>query len=278
MARRRARRSPKLDLEAARLAWVREHAPGRSFVDVGGLFKYMGDIAFLAEEVGATSVTLLDVGDPDLPAASHREWGSFAEKSAARGSAVRYVQGDLEDPLTPERVGAHDIVFYSGVLYHTPNPLLQLMQLRAMTRELAYISTLTIPEIPGFSNACIFYPHLTEAELRGYAAGYHWSGDLLGIGAPFDERPMFGYANCWWGITGTALRSMLTTARFEVVDEHVAAEGPFLTSIVVRPLPLDPLLPPVSYFRQRAEARERGEPPLSFDTWYDDQRAATVEG
>ena len=268
----RARRRPAVEWEALRLAWVREHAPGRSFVDVGGLFKLVGEMAFLAEEVGATDVTLFDVGDPDLISPGHPEWGSFLQKKEARGSKVRYVQGDLEDPASPARIGVHDLVFFSGVLYHTPNPMLQLLQLRQITGDLLYLSTLTIPEVPGFPQACVFYPYLDEGARRPYAAGYSWAGDLLGIGGPIDERPMFGFGNCYWGMTGSALRSMLRTARFEVIHEQQLPVAPFATELVCRPLPLDPLLPPVTYFRERGEARERGEGRLPFETWYDEER------
>jgi hypothetical protein len=261
------------DWDEGRLAWVRAHAPGRSFADVGGLFKLVGEMAFLAEEVGATKVTLFDVGDIDLPSEGHLEWGSFAGKRDARGSAVRYVQGDLEDPATPERVGVHDLVFYSGVLYHTPNPVLQLLQLRQITGELLYLSTLAIPEIPGFPQACVFYPYLDERGRAPYAAGYSWSGDLLGVGGPIDERPMYGYGNCYWGITRSALLAMLRTARFEVVHERALPVAPWAIELVCRPLPLDPLLPPVSYFRERGDALARGDGRLPFETWYDEQRA-----
>jgi hypothetical protein len=269
-ARRRQR--PDEGWEETRLEWVREHAPGHSFCDVGGLFKYMGDIAFLAERVGATQVTLVDVGDPDLIAAGHPEWGWLEDKVKDLGSSLRYVQGDLEDACTPERVGVHDVVFFSGVLYHTPNPMQQLTQLRAITGELAYISTLTMPEVPGFPQACVFYPLLDEADRKRYAAGYHWANDLLAIGAPFDERPMYGYGNCWWGMTPSALRAMLQTARFEVVEERHPPVHPFMTDFVVRPLPIDPSLPPLSYFRERGEMLAAGKPRPPFDTWYDELR------
>jgi hypothetical protein len=272
--KQRLRHAVPEDWEAGRIRWVREHAPGKSFADIGGVFKLVGDMAFLAEEVGATSVTLFDVGDVDLPCEGHLEWGIFAEKAKERGSKVRYVQGDIEEPVSAERIGVHDVVFFSGVLYHSPNPVLQLLQLRQITGELAFISTLTIPEIPGFPHACVFYPYLSDEERLPYAAGYSWSADLLGVGAPVDERPMYGYGNCYWGITRSALLAMLRVARFEVVEERQLSTAPWATEVVCRPLPLDPMLPPSSYFRERSEARDRGEDRLPFETWYQDQRRA----
>jgi len=92
---------------------------------------------------------------------------------------------------------------------------------------------------------------------------------LLGIGAPFDERPMYGHGNFWWGISRSALRAMLRTAGFEVVEEFTRRDSPFLTELVARPLPRDPLIPPLSYFRERQEARDRGEGQLPFADFYD---------
>ena len=149
--------------------WIREHVPGRTFADIGGMYQLMGDMAFLAEAAGATDVTLFDVGDPDLIAAGHPEWGWFEQKKADRNSKVRYVQGDLEDPVAVQELGPHDVVYYSGVLYHTPNPFRQLMHLREVTRELALIATITIPEVPGFDQACVFYPYLPDSERAPYA-------------------------------------------------------------------------------------------------------------
>lgn len=257
------------DPTEARHRWIRENAPGRSFADIGGLYQMEGDIAFTAEESGASPVTLFDAGDPDL--------SPFDQRRRSRGSSVRYLQGDLEDPESVREIGPHDVVWCTGVIYHTPNPVRQLMNLRAITRELLYLGTLTIPEIPGFRNACVYYPHLDDRARARYAAGYRWARDgagaLLGIGAPVDEAPMRGHGNCWWGITGSALRSMLTTARFEVVEDRSPWAAPFLTELVARPLPVDPMLPPVEYYRERGRARERGEERWAFESWYEDQRA-----
>lgn len=274
---RRERRNPAEDWDAGRWRWVKENVPGKSFADIGGMFKLVGDMSFYAEEMGATSVTMFDVGDPDLPCEGHLDWGIFADKREARGSKVRYVQGDIEDPASPERIGVHDIVFYSGVLYHTPNPMLHLLQLRQITGELLYLSTLTIPEIPGFPQACIFYPYLSDQARLPYSAGYSWAGDLLGIGTPVDERPMYGFGNCFYGITRSALFAMLRTARFEVVHERTLVTSPFAIEVVCRPIPQDPMLPPVTYFRERAEALARGEDRPPFATYYEEQRARATE-
>lgn len=239
-----------------RYGFVEQHAPGRTFVDIGGLFQLHGEIAFRAESAGASEVTLFDAGDED--------YGGFARRRRESGSRIRFVQGDLEEGLTVERVGVHDVVWCTGVLYHTPNPVLQLAHLRSMTRELLYLGTHTIPELPGFRHACIYYPGLPAPDRKAHSRP-HWDADkLLAIGAPFDDHPMHGHANFWWGMTPSALRAMLATARFEVVEEIRTRDYPWLLDVVAKPVDLDPSLPPRYYFRERAERRSRGEPALPW--------------
>jgi SAM-dependent methyltransferase len=262
--RRRAGKPPLEDWHEQRRRWVAEHAPGRSFADIGGLF-IDGRVSFEAEDAGAAAVTLFDVGDREYAPA-------YEAEHARRGSKVRYVQGDLHDDRSIEQVGPHDVVWCTGVLYHTPNPVHQLMQLRRITRERLYLGTHTIAEVPGVPQACLYYPHLDE-DARGALSKAHWKADgYLGLGPPIDERPMFGYANFWWGITPSALRAMLRTARFEVVDEPRIHPSPFYVDLVARPVDEDPMLPPADYFRRRREARERGEGELPWEDFYAPRR------
>ena len=73
--RRRWRKPSREQWTEARRAWIRTHAPGASFADVGGLFSLHGEMAFLAEESGASSVTLMDAGDPNRSRQEARDRG-----------------------------------------------------------------------------------------------------------------------------------------------------------------------------------------------------------
>jgi len=254
---RRKRGKPSMEeWQARKDAWLAEHARGRSFADIGGLL-IEGRTSFAAEDAGATDVTLFDVGDKEyMP-------GYLAEHER-RGSKVRYVQGDLHDPVAVAQVGPHDVVWCTGVLYHTPHPVDQLIALRTITRELLYLGTHTIPEVPGIPQACLFYPHLDAASRRALSRAYATAEGYLGVGPPIDERPMHGYANFWWGMTPSALRAMLATARFDVVDEIRTHNSPWQTELVCRPAAGEPLLPDREYFRSRREARDRGEEPPAW--------------
>ena len=258
--RRRIGKPPEGAQHDARMRWIAQHAPRRTFADVGGLFNIAGAFAFAAEDAGATAVTLLDAGDPHLTA--------FPAERERRGSSVRFVQGDLHDPVTIDAVGPHDVVWCTGVLYHTPNPVHQLTQLREITRELLYLGTHTIPELPGVPQGCLFYPYLDDEARAALSRPHPNPQGGVGIGVPFDDRPMVGHGNFWWGITPSALRAMLRTARFEVVEERRVRDFPWYTEVVARPIDRAPLVPPPSYYRERAEARERGEPDLPFEDYY----------
>jgi SAM-dependent methyltransferase len=212
-ARLRARRRRVADREAL----VREHASGRSFLDVGCMWSVDGAICFLAEKSGASAVTGVDL----MPASAR-----FEEERERRSSSVRFVQGDLHDA----DVEAHDVVWCFGVLYHVPNPVLTLERLRALTGEVLLLGTEVIPEVPGIPQACVFYPGLDPSARRAFAPPS--AGRRAGLTDPFDAAE--GYGNWWWGITPSALRGMLGAAGFAVESMHV--DGLYATA-VVRVLP-----------------------------------------
>ncbi|MGI8944928.1 MAG: class I SAM-dependent methyltransferase [Thermoleophilaceae bacterium] len=223
---------------------VRRHAPGGSFIDVGAMWQMHGRMPFVAEEAGATSVTALDAMDPTP---------EFEAERARRGSAVRFVQGDLHDPVTLEQVGPHDFVWCSGVIYHSPNPYLLIEHLRELTGRLIYLGTEIVPEVPGFEGACVFYPGLSEQARRAYGAVHGPGHDAIGVNRPFDPTPTLGYANYWWGITPSALRAMLATARLRIVEE--LHPDPFTMSVLAEPVPRESVIPPPALARERGAAR-----------------------
>ena len=78
--------------------FIRNHAPGRSFADIGCMWGVNGEYAFVAEEAGATSVKAVDVFGPTP---------EFDQKHArARGPACEFVLGDITRPDTLEAIGA----------------------------------------------------------------------------------------------------------------------------------------------------------------------------
>ena len=197
---------------------VRRHAAGKTFCDVGCMWKVNGRIAFVAEEAGATSVTGLDVMAA-TPA--------FETERAQRSSKVRFVRGDLHDPATVADVGPHEVVWCSGVLYHAPNPMLTLERLRELTTELLILQTMTLPELPGVKQGLVFYPGVPNPKL--YARWGEQAARSLRLPEPGEDP----YAPWWWGISQSALHAMLRAARFEPVEQW---GDPFAVHVIAKPM------------------------------------------
>lgn len=195
-----------------------ELAPGRTFADVGCMWSIHGRIAFLAEEAGATEVTGFDAMEPTP---------EFEREHATRGSSVRFVRGDLHDPASVEAIGAHDVVWCNGVVYHSPAPLVLVERLCAITRETLVLGSHTIPEVPGRRQACVLYPGLDERERAVFANAFK-SDDMPGVTRPF--APDEGHANWYWGITPSALAGMVRACGLRV--ERLIELEPFVTTVV----------------------------------------------
>lgn len=198
--------------------WLDKYAPGHSFVDVGCMWKINGEIAFEAERRGAGPVTGLDVVPPTPECAA---------EFRRRDSAVRFLVGDLHDLNVLAEVGEHDVVWCGGVLYHAPDPLLTLQRLRSITRKYLILAIMTIPEIPGFPQACMFYPRLSDRARLALAAPIPGTAD--GLTTRFD--PSLDYSNWWWGMSRSALGSMLEASGFKVVEEGGRGNS-FHTSVI----------------------------------------------
>ena len=93
---------------------------GKSFLDIGA---WDGAFSFEAEERGAARIVAVnEKPKPGLELAIR-----------ARGSRVESVTMDLNG-LRPEAVdGPFDVVLFSGVLYHLPNPIAGLERVLALT-------------------------------------------------------------------------------------------------------------------------------------------------
>jgi hypothetical protein len=233
------------DIWEQRRAWIRELAPDRSFLDVGGMFHVAGDVSFWAEDAGATSVVLFDGMDPSL---------DFQAKHAERGSGVHYQQADLHDPEDVAIAGAHDIVWCTGVVYHSPSPFQQLLHLRELTRHRLVLGTHVIPEIPGIENGCLFYPGRSAVSEASFAHAHGpRAGAYPGATGPFDDTPNLAYANMWWGITPSALHGMLRLAGFAIEAE--VRYSRFLMDVVARPVATPDHIPPLGFSRERGRGR-----------------------
>ena len=185
--------------------YIRRHAPGRSFADIGCMWGVNGEYSFVAEEAGATAVKAVDVFGPTP---------EFDDKHRARSSKVEFILGDATRRDTLERIGEVDVVFCAGVLYHHPSPFDLLAALRRICRQTLILRTSTIPEVRGLPNAAVYFPML-DVKARGL-----WNLKSLGLvhqaGISNEFQPAEGYGNWFWGLTPSCLESLLKTAGFQV--------------------------------------------------------------
>ena len=180
-----------VDNTPERLARLRlpESFAGRSVLDIGA---WDGFFSFEAERRGAARVVA-----SDHYAWHGTGWGTGQGKAGfdlartALGSSVEDVDIDVLD-LSPERIGTFDVVFFLGVLYHVPNPLLALERVASVTKGLLVLETVV---------------------------------DMLGISRPaaafYPGRELNNDPTNWWGPNHAAVAGMLQAvgfARVEVVS------------------------------------------------------------
>lgn len=200
---------------------VKRYAPGKSFADIGCMWGVDGFFSFLAQDHGAVRVVAVDV---------YPESTKFAEERAKRNSRIRFVRGDINLPEITDAIGVCDVVFCSGVLYHTPDPVHLLTRLRAICSQTLILNTASIPEMPGIRNGAVFYPFVDERQRKMWNKGI---GSQKAITGPYE--PESGYGNWFWGMTPSAIESMLRCAGFEAVERYVS---PFHCVLVCRTTPI----------------------------------------
>jgi hypothetical protein len=212
------------------------------------MFSVAGEVSFRAERAGATRVVLFDGMDPsDEFDAKHREGGS----------CVTYVQGDLHDPDDIDALGSFDVVWCAGVIYHSPNPYLQLLHLRRITNERLLLGTQVIPEVPGVENACVFYPGRSAAAERAFARAFGEAAHIFpGMTRPFSKKRLLGYANMWWGLSPSAVISMLRYTGFDVYEQFRYSW--YFHDYLARPAEEPDFIPPLGMNRARGEDRLAG--------------------
>ena len=123
---------------------------GKTVLDIGA---WDGFFSFAAEAAGASRVVSLDhyawandFGTGPAARASpywEEKWPGKIGFNVARALRGSHVESMAEDfmAMDPSTIGAFDVVFFFGVLYHMRHPLLSLERVCEFTRELAVIET-----------------------------------------------------------------------------------------------------------------------------------------
>jgi len=169
---------------------ARVHLPedlsGKTVLDIGA---WDGFFSFEAERRRASRVVACD-----YYAWHGVGWGTGRGKDGfdlartALNSKVEDVALDVMD-LSPQTIGTFDVVFFLGVLYHLPNPLLALERVASVSRGLLILET--VVDMVGLGRpAAAFYP-----------------------GTELNNDP-----TNWWGPNHAAVRGMLSSVGFSRVD------------------------------------------------------------
>lgn len=186
---------------------IKKYVDGKTFVDIGALWGVHGENTFYALDQGASKAVAMDVYD---------ETEKFKNEKEKYGQKILFVKGDINSEETIQKVGEQDVTLFSGVLYHTPDPLHMLVNVRRITKETLILNSASIPEVPGMKNVAVFYPHLNASQRAMWTRGI---GNQKAITTPYE--PDAGYGNWFWGMTPSAIESMLMCAGFEVVERYV---------------------------------------------------------
>lgn len=202
--------------------YIRTYAPGKSFIDVGGMYGIDGGHAFEAVDAGATKVAVLDLYTTP----------EFDRRASLADGKVEFIYGDASLLTTAEAVGSFDVVWCFGVFYHHPSPFDILLVLRQMCRQVLVLETQAVPEMPGLANMALWIPHLDKRQ-RKLWAGPPSPQVRFGITTDFD--PARGYANNFWAPSPSCLTSMLAAAGFRV-ESIYRWSNPFRHIVVGAPV------------------------------------------
>lgn len=217
--------------EPIRQQWLAESVSGRTFAEVGGLWGLVNEQISVASALGAAELTMIDVA-PEGEAAGNL-WEDFRVRLHEFGVPnVRCIRGNIDDPATVAEAGSFEVVHCSGVLYHCPEPLHTLRNLRSITRRTLVLGTATIPEQvttsagslhvePGSALLAPAMPHTVRAVLGDwlrengapYAHGINYNLDTAWDSSRSDWSP---YEPWWWFFTRDYVAALLKVAGFEI--------------------------------------------------------------
>ncbi|UPY37191.1 hypothetical protein [Sediminicoccus sp. KRV36] len=215
--------------------WIAAVAPGRSFVDIGGIRERSGnERASWAQRCGAVDVAMADI----LPL-EHELWAYF--RDSTRAHQIHDIdfrpETDVDHPGFAQKLGRFDIVNAASLLYHAPNPIHTLLNLRRVVGEYLIASTVVVPDavenaegrVSFAAASALFLPALRGREravLRRYYLD-RFQVDL-DIHAPASDGAKMPYVTqgapstwpYWWFFTKSAFERALELLEMRILDRH----------------------------------------------------------
>lgn len=208
--------------------WITQFTPGRSFADLGGLWGTVNERISVAMSAGASSATMVDVTPmgTDL-------WFAFEKRLATKGiSGYREKVVDLTAHDAPALAGRYQMANCCGVIYHLPDPLQLLRNLRSIATERLIIGSMVVPEVIKNDvgsldlrgGRALYVPGLTGDAKLILARHFDQLGlQIHGINAdmhmPWMMDGQFNYAPWWWLFTPQLLCSMVESVGLKVIGQ-----------------------------------------------------------
>ncbi len=205
--------------------WLARLAPGRSVVDIGGIGELsINERCTWAQRCGARRVAMAD-----LEAFDHRLWKHWHAETQRLGvSGIEEFQDvNIDAPDLPARLGQWDIVNATGILYHVPNPVHSLLNLKRVVGRWLIVNTVIVPEVIENAAGTLRFPDCSLAlfaALRGqeravmvehYRQSFGWDlnpfapekqeGEVM----PYMLGASPSYYPYWWVFTRPAFEALL---------------------------------------------------------------------
>lgn len=184
----------------------------RSFIDVGGLFGTVNERVSVAHAAGASKLTMLDACSAD-----YELWRKFRARMDTL--EVKNYYEVVHDISEVSDICA-DVVNCGGVIYHHPNPMQILTNLRKMTTKHLILTSIVLPRLT-------FVPALQPDERQLLSEHFKpvlQGNRLIGITEQSDFQ-LTDYAPCWWIPDRNTLVGMLRCAGFAIMAEEKTWDG-----------------------------------------------------
>lgn len=202
---------------------VQSYVRGSSFADVGGLWNTENEMVSVAIKGGAARTSMIDM-QPE----GNEWWEKFDARCQALGvSGYSKVVGSIDDPELIKQAGVFDFVHCSGVIYHCPNPVWTIRQLRKMTKRFLLLNSMTIPgvitnaagEIRLDTSQCLYVPAMTAKQLAVLNERFQ----QLGMGRIFDNQNWWfdtgaNYSPWWWLWSIDTLAGLVKSCGFRIIE------------------------------------------------------------
>ncbi len=209
---------PKKLLRLEKHHWIAEHAPTKSYADIGGLWGTVNETVSIAKLAGAQSAAMVDIQPM-----GNKWWQEFDKRCAELGvKNYENIEGNICDLDVVDKIGQFDFVHCAGIIYHVSDPIQLIKNIMSVTRERFIVSSMVIPEWIKNKHGELLSPvgtsHLIPAVgeqtrdiLSEYFRGRKLADNIMGerdAASLFKPDGRVRTGPWWWLFTAETLESM----------------------------------------------------------------------